>query len=154
MKEPVNIREIPVGNYVLVQADGQYLMTCQVVEILRGDRISSIILEVSDKNAPYTIGQAYTFPLSEVFGMSIAEAPLRQLGFTDSDERGWRLVYWFGMDMKLLYRNDNHRQVASFRFKSTYRKTYVSISCLYVHQLQNIMRFLTGGELEFNYKTL
>ena len=154
MKEPVNIREIPAGSYVRVYANGQYLMTCQVVEVLRGDRISAVIFEVSDKDTPYTIGRIYTFPLSEVFGVSVAEAPLRQLGFTDSDERGWRLVYWFGMEMKLLYRYDNHRQVASFRFKSTYRKTYVSISCLYIHQLQNIMRFLTGGELEFNYKTL
>ena len=25
------------------------------------------------------------------------------------------------------------------------------ISCKYVHELQNIMRFLTGGELEFEY---
>lgn len=60
-------------------------------------------------------------------------------------------MYWFGLDMKLLYRYDNKKMVGSFRFKTNYRKSYVRISCRYFHELQNIMRFLTGGELEFEY---
>jgi len=77
---------------------------------------------------------------------------MARFGFTDSDEKGWQKVYWFGMDMKLLYRYDKRQSTGRFRFKTDYRKSYVSISCHHFHQLQVIMRYLTGGELEFEYR--
>lgn len=54
---------------------------------------------------------------------------------------------------KLLYRHNKAQNRASFRFMSDFTKTYTRISCYCVHELQTIMRFLTGGELEFEYKT-
>lgn len=148
----INIRELSIGSYVQVWGDNQNWNTCQVVEILRGDRVSVVMVHVWDGSTSYMIGKIYTFPISKVAGICITPTPLKEIGFTDSDERGWVLTYWFGIDMKLLYRHNNHKQVASFRFKTDYRKQYVSISCRYIHELQNIMRFLTGGELEFEYK--
>lgn len=148
----VNIREIPVGSFVEVWTSDMNVLTCQVAEVLLGDNVRALILHQSYDFGQYDTGSIVTFPLSLVRGIRCTWTSLRQFGFTDSDEKGWKLVYWFGTDMKLLYRYDNKKQYASFRFKSTFRKGYVSISCVEFHRLQNIMRFLTGGELEFEYK--
>ena len=147
----VNIREIPVGTFVEVWSSAANPMLCQVVEVLRDGKVGVLIFRQSHPDGQYQTGSIATFPLSRLNGIRCTETPLRQFGFTDADERGWKLVYWFGTDMKLLYRYDNRREVGSFRFKSGYRKSYVRISALYFHELQNIMSFLTGGELEFRY---
>lgn len=150
----INIRELSVGSYVQVWGDNQNWNTCLVIEILRDDKISVVMIDVWDGSSLYVIGKIYTFPITKVGGICITNTPLKELGFTEADERGWTLVYWFGIDIKLLYRHNKHKQSASFRFKTAFRKQYVSISCRYVHELQNIMRFLTGGELEFDYREI
>lgn len=148
----MNVREIPVGSFVGVYGSPTNLMTCQVVEILRDNRVGVIIFNQTQDDGQYITGKIYTFSFSKLEGISCIWFYLREFGFTDSDEKGWKLVYWFGTDMKLLYRADYKKEIAYFRFKSIFRKDYVRISCKYVHELQNIMRFLTGGELEFEYK--
>lgn len=147
----MNKKEIPVGNYVYVYGSTTNLMTCQVVEILRSDTVGVLVVGQTQDDGKYVTGKIYSFPLSKLEGISCIWFLLREFGFTDSDEKGWNLVYWFGTDMKLLYREDYKKEVAYFRFKSSFRKSYIRISCKYVHELQNIMRFLTGGELEFVY---
>lgn len=151
----MNIRELTVGDYVYVSAPQYNGVVGQVIEVLRDGRVSVIIVSQTHEDGQYVTGSVYTKPLSELSGIVICLAcVLREFGFTDSDEKGWILAYWFGTDMKLLYRHDWRKNTASFRFKTDYRKSYVSISCQYVHELQNIMRFLTGGELEFEYKKI
>lgn len=59
-------------------------------------------------------------------------------------------MYYYG-DMKLLYRYDKTHHRGSFRYMSEYARTYVRLSCFHIHQLQNIMRFLTE-DLEFEYQ--
>lgn len=147
----VNIRELAVGSIVTVKV-GVIRYFVQVVEILRDDRISVIWLEAVYNHEDYIIGKIYIFPLEQVHGISFSQVDMSRFGFTNSDEKGWQMVYWFGVDMKLLYRYDKQRMIGSFRFKTDYRKSYVRISCHLFHQLQNIMRFLTGGELEFEFK--
>lgn len=148
----IGIRELTVGSFVGVYGSPTNLMTCQVVEILRDNRVGVIIFNQTQDDGQYITGKIYIFPLSKLEGINCLWFYLREFGFTDSDEKGWRLVYWFGTDMKLLYRADYKKEIAYFRFKSHYRKSYVRISCKFIHELQSIMRFLTGGELEFEYK--
>ena len=60
-------------------------------------------------------------------------------------------MYYFG-DMRLYYKYYKAGRFARFKFKPDFtQKTWVRIDCHYIHQLQNIMRFLTGSELEFDY---
>lgn len=147
----VNRRELSVGSYVTVKV-GCFRYFVQVVEILRDDRISAVWLESVSYGENYVFGKIYTFPLAQVHGISFSQLDMARFGFTDSDEKGWQKVYWFGMDMKLLYRYDKRQSTGRFRFKTDYRKSYVSIRCHHFHQLQVIMRYLTGGELEFEYR--
>ena len=149
----INIRELSSGSYVTVKI-GVLRYFVQVVEILRDARVSVIWLEPVYDGEDYVLGKIYTFPLEQLHGISLSQLDIERFGFTEGDEKGWQKVYWFGLDMKLLYRYDKKRSLGRFRFKTDYRKSYVSISCHYFHQLQNIMRFLTGGELEFEFKAI
>ena len=148
----VNIKEISIGSFVEVLLSSANVLFCQVVEILRDNRVGVLILHktLSKVDMEYGIGTIAVFNHFRLYGVTVSARDLRQIGFTDSDERGWELVYWFG-DMKLLYRLNRQRDVGSFRFKTPYRKSYTAISCRKIHELQNIMWFLTGGELEFEY---
>ena len=58
-----------------------------------GLKASVVILD--NKNSDYIIGKIYSFPISNIVGVVISEEKLRNLSFTDSDEREWTLVYWF-----------------------------------------------------------
>lgn len=149
----MNIRELSSGSYVTVKI-GVLRYFVQVVEILRDARVSVIWLEPVYDGEDYVLGKIYTFPLEQLHGISLSQLDMERFGFTEGDEKGWQKVYWFGLDMKLLYRYDKKRSLGRFRFKTDYRKSYVSIGCHYFHQLQNIMRFLTGGELEFEFKAI
>jgi len=151
--ERININELSLGCYVLC-FDEQDMALCQVIEITRDARIGAKILRTTEFGKRLEVGHTEMFSVENVHGLSCRGGNLKSLGFVASDERGWELVYWFGTDMKLLYHRDKRKQTASFRFKTDYRKHYVSISCRYVHELQNIMRFLTGGELEFDYREI
>lgn len=86
-------------------------------------------------------------------GVPIIEQSLLNIGFVWIDDSRKHLVFHFG-DMRLSYRFDKRCRIARFIFKSDFQKSYVRISCHYIHELQNIMRFLTGSELEFKYKEL
>lgn len=149
----MNIRELPKGSFVQAWSNDSGWMLCQVVEVLRNDSVSVLIFHQNRRDKDYALGSIATFPLDKLDGVLMTPGNMKNFGFTDSDERGWKLVYWFGTDMKLLYRYDGKKAIAHFRFKSVYRKSYVRISCHHFHGLQNLIRFLTGGELEFEYKT-
>ena len=151
--EGININELSLGSYVLC-FDAQDMAVCHVIEITRDGRIGAKILRTTEFGKRLDVGHTETFPADNVHGLSCRDGNLKSLGFVNSDERGWKLVYWHGEDMKLFYRYDNQKRVSSFRFKARHRKSYVRISCRYIHELQNIMRFLTGGELEFEYKSM
>ena len=66
--------------------------------------------------------------------------------------RKWKLMYYFG-DMRLYWKYDKKKQYNTFKFKPDYTmKQWTKIECMYIHSLQNIVRFLTGGELEFTWQ--
>ena len=63
----------------------------------------------------------------------------------------WKLMYYFG-DMRLYWKYDKRKCLSTFKFKPDYaQKRWTRIECAFIHSLQNIMRFLTCGELEFIY---
>lgn len=138
----MNKSELSLGSLVVVDTDGVESAPCEVVELKK------YMLSIRQG------GSCRFVSYDSVKGFPVTGDTLRHLGFTDSDLKGWKLVYYFG-DMRLYYRyyyKDGYAAHASFRFTTPYRKSYVHISCQYVHELQNIMTFLTGGELEFKYK--
>ena len=53
----INIREIPVGSYVQVWGDNQNWNTCQVVEILRDNQFSVVMIDVWEGSSLYIIGK-------------------------------------------------------------------------------------------------
>lgn len=148
----VNIREISVGSIVRVNLGRYGLLTCQVAEIT-ATRIGVIVLEkilVTDLTRRFLIGKIHRFKHFRFEGVNADDMTLRHLGFVPADRKGWQLMYYYG-DMKLLYRYDKTHHRGSFRYMSEYARTYVRLSCFYIHQLQNIMRFLTE-DLEFEYQ--
>lgn len=147
----VNVREIPVGSFLRVNLGKDGLMLIQVAEVLR-DKIGGIVLNkvlVPDR-LDYTVGKIHYFPLKQVEGIDIDVFNLLHLGFVTADKKGWQLMYYYG-DMKLLYRYDKAHHRGSFRYMSEYVKTFIRLSCYQIHQLQNIMRYLTD-DLEFEYQ--
>lgn len=150
----MNIHELSIGSYVMVNLGRYGLLTGMVGEIT-SRQLGIFIIEktlVPERLSRFVVGKLHHFKLSRIEGIFIDDLSLRHLGFVPSDKTGWQLMYYFG-DMKLLYRHNKAQNRASFRFMSDFTKTYTRISCYCVHELQTIMRFLTGGELEFDYKT-
>lgn len=118
-------------------------VTLEVIDIIRND-IGS--------DPEFSIGKMIILPNGRIISIFIEEKMLRKIGFIESDERAWSLMYYFG-DMRIYYKYDKTIRAARFKFKPDFtQKRWVRIDCLSVHHLQNIMRFLTGGELEFEYK--
>lgn len=74
-------------------------------------------------------------------------------GFHKSTKRGWQWIYYWGNGY-LLLRWDNIKLCLALRYypDNTRKNLYIRINVLYMHELQNIMRFLTGGEMDFEYK--
>ena len=148
----MNIHELSIGSYVMVNLGRYGLLTGMVGEIT-SRQLGIFIIEktlVPDSLCRFVVGKLHHFKLSRIEGIFIDDLSLLHLDFVPSGKAGWQLMYYFG-DMKLLYRYNKNRKSASFRFMSDFTKTYTRISCHYLHELQAIMRFLTGGELEFNY---
>ena len=150
-----NIRELSIGSLVsFFESDGtQYI--CEVTEI--NVKVGLRILDrlYNDINAEperkLKKGDIIKLPNGRINGIPIYENFLRMLDFIESDEKSWSVMYYFG-DMRLYYKYYKAGRFARFKFKPDFtQKTWVRIDCHYVHQLQNIMRFLTGGELEFKY---
>ena len=148
----MNIRELSVGSFVRVNLGRYGLLTGMVGENGRR-QMGVFIIEntlVPDSLRRFTIGKLHHFKHSRIEGIAIDMFSLSRMDFVPADKTGWQLMYYFG-DMKLLYRYNKNRKSVSFRFMSDFTKIYTRISCHYLHELQTIMRFLTGGELEFNY---
>lgn len=149
----MNICELSIGSYVMVNLGRYGILTGMVGEIT-SRQLGIFIIEktlVPDSLSRFVVGKLHHFKLSRIEGILIDDLSLRHLGFVSSDKACWQLIYYFG-DMKLLYRHDKNRKASSFRFMSDFSKNYTRISCHFLHDLQTIMRFLTGGELEFDYK--
>lgn len=151
----MNIRELSVGSYVQVNLGRYGLLTGMVGEI-NSRLIGIFIIEkilVPDCIRRFVIGKLHHFKLCRIEGIFIDNFHLMNLGFVPADKSGWQLMYSFG-DMKLLYRYNISDRLASFRFMSDYVKGYTRITCIFVHELQSVIRFLTGGELEFEYSAV
>lgn len=137
----MNIRELSLGSLVIVEIDGIEHGPCEVVK-LNSDTLNALwgdnLLSVNH---------------DKVSGLPITGDVLRHLGFIKSDERAWKLVYYFG-DMRLYWKYDKRKHYSTFKFQPDFtQKRWTRIECAYIHSLQNIMMFLTGGELEFFYKS-
>lgn len=151
----MNIRELSIGSFVcFFEPDGTQYM-CEVTEI--NVKVGLRILDrlYNDINAEperkLKKGDIIKLPNGIINGIPIYENFLRMLDFIESDEKSWSVMYYFG-DMRLYYKYYKAGRFARFKFKPDFtQKTWVRIDCHYVHQLQNIMRFLTAGELEFKY---
>lgn len=148
----MTIRELSVGSYVQVNLGRYGLLTGMVGEI-NSRQLGIFVIEkilVPDFIRRFVVGKLHHFKLFRIEGILIDDFRLRHLGFLPADKSGWQLMYYFG-DMILLYRYNKNRKIASFRFMSDFTKSYTRITCHFLHDLQTIMRFLTGGELEFEY---
>lgn len=154
----MNIRELSIGSLVcFFDPDGtQYMCEVTEINVKVGLRILDILY--NDINAEperkLKKGDIIKLPNGRINGIPIYETFLRMLDFIESDEKSWSVMYYFG-DMRLYWKRDLKRNYSVFKFKPDFtQKRWIRIECLYIHSLQNIMRFLTGGELEFEYKML
>lgn len=150
-----NIRELSIGSLVsFFQPDGtQYICEVTEINVKVGLRILDRLRNDINAEPEQTlkIGDSIKLPNGRINGIPIYENILRMLDFIESDEKSWSVMYYFG-DMRLYYKYYKAGRFARFKFKPDFtQKTWVRIDCHYLHQLQNIMRFLTGGELEFKY---
>lgn len=148
----INKKDISISSIVLGLISRKYAAVCEVLEAYQGGcKVRILRIAPCGRDDDFIVGTEPTFEYECCCGLVCNEENLRSLGFIDSDEKGWSLMYYFG-DMKLLYHQDRRMSLARFRFKSSFVKRYVSISCHHVHELQNIMKFLTGGELVFTWQ--
>ena len=135
----MNIRELSLGSLVIVEIDGIEHGPCEVVK-LNADSLSVLWGD-----------NLMCIKHDKVNGFPITGDILCHLGFIASDEKAWKLMYYFG-DMRLYWKYDKRKCYSTFKFKPDFtQKRWTRIECAYIHSLQNIMRFLTGGELEFTY---
>ena len=150
-----NIRELSIGSLVsFFQPDGtQYICEVTEINVKVGLRILDRLRNDINAEPEQTlkIGDSIKLPNGRINGIPIYENILRMLDFIESDEKSWSVMFYFG-DMRLYYKYYKAGRFARFKFKPDFtQKTWVRIDCHYLHQLQNVMRFLTGGELEFKY---
>lgn len=146
----MNIRELSKGSIVIIKHENDLSSIAQVEEILFTKATITILDNLFDGfQTKFKPGTIHGVEFVNIRGLTISSAILKNMEFVEADKKGWQLMYYYG-DMKLLYRHDIRRGCANFRFMSDYNKTFVRISCHEIHQLQNIMRFLTE-DLEFKY---
>ena len=146
----MKIRELSKGSIVIIKHENDLSSIAQVEEILFTKATITILDNLFDGfQTNFKPGTIHRVEFGNIRGLTISSAILKHMEFVEADKKGWQLMYYYG-DMKLLYRHDIRRGCASFRFMSDYNKTFVRISCHEIHQLQNIMRFLTE-DLEFKY---
>lgn len=144
-----NIRELSIGSIVWVSQPDAREWLCQVVGIY--EKMVKVKVLHSSTGEPSIIGTEYDYPIGRINALDIMEHTLKDVGFIESDERAWKLMYYFG-DMRLYWKYNSKLRYSTFKFKADFtEKRWVRIDCKYMHALQNIMRFLTGGEMEFNY---
>lgn len=151
-----NIRELSIGSFVsFFQPNGTEFFG--EVSQLRENIIGVKVVDIrkndcgEDPEPEIKIGQEFMMPKGRINGIFIVDFTLKRFDFIESDEKAWTLMYYFG-DMRIYYKFNRNLRLARFKFKPDFtQKTWIRIDCVFVHQLQNIMRFLTGGDLEFKY---
>ena len=150
----MNIRELAFGNYVKYWLpEEKKELVVQVTEIALNTIKGVVCCDLAVRPDPdYVVGRVQRFKMDNIGGIPVRDWILRRLDFVESDRKGWQLMYYYG-DMIILYRHNNANRCASFRLMSDFTKSYTRISCRYIHQLQNIMRFLVDG-LEFEYQDI
>lgn len=144
----MNKKELSIGS--IIRAYDPYLnlvLPHEVKELLdEGCNLRCLIPAVRIK------GEVTSY--DEVCGLLINGDVLTKLGFVVSDKKGWKMMYYFG-DMRLYWKYDKRKCYSTFKFMPDFtQKPWTRIECAFVHSLQNIMRFLTGGEMEFTYQTV
>ena len=146
----MNKRQLTIGSLVgLTNIDmNDGVLICEVITLLPDEAQLKVLLVLAKDYDKIREGQIVRVPYTEIAALPLNEILCPVIGFVESDQRGWQFKYYFG-DMDLLARCDSNKRLTYLRYKSRYSKTYLRISCMFVHELQNIMRFLTGGELEF-----
>lgn len=148
-----NIRELSIGSIIMVRHENNLFSIAQIEELLQTKATVTILENNFDGFVTnFKPGTVHRVEYDNICGLAIRDMILRDVGFVEADKNGWQLMFYYG-DMKLLYRHDKRRGCASFRFMSDFQKIFVRISCHTLHQLQNIMRFLTDG-LEFKYNPI
>ena len=150
----MNIRELSVGSYVKYWLPEEKKELVVQVTAIVPDTIKGVVCcDLAVHPDPdYAVGLVQRFKMDNIGGINVRDWILRRLGFVESDRKGWQLMYYYG-DMIILYRQNNANRCASFRLMSGFTKSYTRISCRYIHQMQNIMRFLVDG-LEFEYQDI
>lgn len=138
----MNKRDLSIGSIVY---NIQMNVVVEVVELYK--KKARIVGQIKSGKyvTPFELEQDYDL----IEGVEINEDSLQKIGFVWIEDRHRHLAYYFA-DMKLTYRYDKRNRISRFIF-TDFKKTYTRISCEYIHELQNIMRFLTGSELEFKY---
>lgn len=151
-----NIRELSIGSFVsFFQPNGTEVFgeVSQIRENIIGVKVVDIRKNDcgEDPEPEIKIGQEVMMPKGRINGIFIVDFTMKRFDFIESDEKAWTLMYYFG-DMRIYYKFNRKLRLARFKFKPDFtQKTWIRIDCVFVHQLQNIMRFLTGGDLEFKY---
>ena len=143
-----NIRELSLGSIVWVaHADGREWM-CEVIGLY--EKTVTVKVLKSSTGETSVVGTEHTYPQGRINSLSIMVHTLKDIGFVESDESAWSLMYYCG-DMRLYWKYDVKKGYSRFKFKPdfTMKKNWIRIECNSIHSLQNIMRFLTGGEMEF-----
>ena len=150
-----NIRELSIGSFVsFFQPDGAEVFgeVSQIRESIIGIKVVDIRKNDCGEGQDLRIGKELLMPKGRINGIFIVDFTLKRFGFIESDEKAWTLMFYFG-DMRIYYKFNRKLRLARFKFKPDFtQKTWIRIDCIFVHQLQNIMRFLTGGDLEFKYE--
>lgn len=152
-----NIRELSIGSIVCVCQPDSTELLCEVCglgeKILKKTvkKIVKVKVLKSSIDDPDVIGTTRTYPIGRINAHEIMVHILKAIGFIESDERSWKLMYYCG-DMRLYWKYDVRKRYSTFKFKPDFtQKQWVRIECRHIHKLQNIMRFLTDGEMEFKY---
>lgn len=141
-----NIRELSIGSIVSMLEENRIIRHFEVMQISSNGEIELQELFGEHKR--------FCTDISNIEGAFLHAETLKKIGFIESDEKSWQLMYYCG-DMRLYYKYYKAGRFVRFKFKPDFtQKQWVRIDCHYVHQLQNVMRFLTGGELEFEYKSM
>ena len=139
----MNKKELSIGSVVY---NVQMKLNVEIVELHE----HKAIVAGNITSGRYVTPFKKEFDYDKIEGVEINHDSLQKIGFVWIDDRRTRLVYYF-RDMELTYRYDKRSMIARFHFKSQFTKSYTRISCNYIHELQSIMQFLTGSELEFKY---
>ena len=140
-----NIRKLSIGSIVLMQEQNRIIRHFEVTQVSSNGEVELQELFGEHKR--------FCTDIKNIEGAFLHAEILKKIGFIESDEKAWQLMYYFG-DMRVYFKFDKRLRHSRFKFKPEFtQKQWVRIDCLFVHQLQNVMRFLTGGELEFEYRT-